>query len=50
MRTIICFAKDPRAEAGMWELIADAEARRAVTVGELRRHGPRQPQLGAGAL
>jgi hypothetical protein len=27
MRTVLRFAKDPRAEAGMRELIADAEAR-----------------------
>jgi hypothetical protein len=35
MRTILCFAKDPRAEAGMRELIGDAEAR--LTVLEARR-------------
>ena len=27
MRAMLCFAKDPRAEAGMRELIDDAEAR-----------------------
>jgi hypothetical protein len=30
MRTVLRFAKDPRAEAGMRELIADAEARLAA--------------------
>jgi hypothetical protein len=27
MQAMLCFAKDPRAEAGMRELIGDAEAR-----------------------
>jgi hypothetical protein len=35
MRAMLCFAKDPRAEAGMWELIGDAEAR--LTALEARR-------------
>jgi hypothetical protein len=35
MRTILRFAKDPRTEAGLRELIADAEAR--LTVLEARR-------------
>jgi hypothetical protein len=39
MRTILCFAKDPRAEAGMRELIADAEARLAAL--DARRPSPR---------
>ncbi len=30
MRAMLCFAKDPRAEAGVRELIHDAEARLAV--------------------
>jgi hypothetical protein len=30
MRTVLRFARDPRAEAGMRELIADAEARLAA--------------------
>jgi hypothetical protein len=30
MRTILRFAKDPRTEAGLRELIADAEARLAA--------------------
>jgi hypothetical protein len=30
MRTILCFAKDPRAETGIRELIGDAEARLAA--------------------
>jgi hypothetical protein len=30
MRTVLRFAKDPRAEAGLRELIADAEARLAA--------------------
>jgi hypothetical protein len=30
MRAMLCFAKDPRAEAGMRELIDDAEARLAA--------------------
>jgi hypothetical protein len=65
MRTVLQFAKDPRAEAGMRELIADAERgwrrwrqaaiadeRRAVTVSEFRRRGPRQraPVWGRGSL
>jgi hypothetical protein len=39
MRTILSFAKDPRTEAGLRELIADAEAR-LVTL-EARR--PKRP-------
>jgi hypothetical protein len=38
MRTILRFAKDPRVEAGMRELIADAEARLAEL--EARRPSP----------
>ena len=34
MRAMLCFAKDPRAEAGMRELIDDAEAR--LTAAEAR--------------
>jgi hypothetical protein len=30
MRAMLCFAKDPRAEAGMRELIDDAETRLAA--------------------
>jgi hypothetical protein len=42
MRTVLCFAKDPRAEAGMRELIADAEARLTVLAASGRaRHRPR---------
>jgi hypothetical protein len=38
MRTVLRFAKDPRAEAGMRELIGDAEARLAAL--EARRGNP----------
>jgi hypothetical protein len=38
MRSILCFAKDPRAEAGMRELIGDDEARLAAL--EARRPSP----------
>jgi hypothetical protein len=42
MRTILCFAKDPRAEAGLRELIADAEARLTVLAASgVARHRPR---------
>jgi hypothetical protein len=40
MRTILRFAKDPRAEAGMRELIADAEARLTVLEASGRRPMP----------
>jgi hypothetical protein len=39
MRTILRFAKDPRTEAGLRELIADAEARLAA----LETSAPRRP-------
>jgi hypothetical protein len=38
MRTVLRFAKDPRAEAGMRELIGDAEVRLAAL--EARRGKP----------
>jgi hypothetical protein len=44
MRTILCFAKDPRAEAGMRELTADAEAR--LTVLEASGRARYRPRLG----
>jgi hypothetical protein len=38
MRTVLRFAKDPRAEAGLRELIADAETRLVAL--EARRSNP----------
>jgi hypothetical protein len=39
MRTVLRFAKEPRAEAGIRELIADAEARLAALEARL----PKRP-------
>jgi hypothetical protein len=40
MRTILCFAKDPRAEADMREVVADAEGRLTVLEASGRRPMP----------
>jgi hypothetical protein len=51
MRAMLCFAKDPRAEAGMRELIDDAEARLTAVEGkaEPQMNGSQTPAAGKDA-